>query len=202
MAVLRRQIRCWPDELADTPPAKISLKRPEADEDSAAEPGARSDASPDSPGERLVTFLTNNGYQQLTDHERQRLDELSNSLQRPPADADAIFARGTTAAGWWSSDQSDLRSLVAIYRREDDIEVQWAVDTSGQWLTDDDEHFWDREANHARRAVQGDISEFPDFRAREERRSDRISRNTIRTGLLAALLTFACVVLLFLLGAV
>jgi hypothetical protein len=200
MAVLRRQIRCWPDELTELPPAETSLASPETDEDSQSATGARPETPQDSPGQRLVTFLANNGYQRLTDHERQRLGELSDALQRPPADADAIYARGSMGAGWWSSDQSDLRSLVAIYLREDDIEAQWAVDTSGQWLTEDDEHFWDREADHARRAVQGDISEFPDFRAREERRSDQISRNTIRTGLLAALLAFAFVVGLFMLG--
>jgi len=184
MSVLRRQIRCPIDPDAD--PSESAIRERDA--------GL----------ERLQQYLVTNGYECAGSLEALEIDELDDDLEVHLGDApaEAIFAahRGEPGAGWWHSDQSKLQSVILVRDLESEFLVKWFVDTSGQHMTDDDEAFWDRESDHARRAIFNELDELPDLRNREKRRSKRTTRRSIRFGIAVGFFIFCAVIFLAMLG--
>lgn len=160
------------------------------------------DATPNDGARRLRQFLVANDYT-IREHSTldpdDRLDsKVLNSVEHPRF----VATRGSAGSGWWSSDQSNLRSIVAVQADDNAVHATWVVDTTGQWITDDDEQFWTRETEHAQRAVEGELDHMPDLTQREEQRSKDITRSAVRTGLISAVITFCFILLLGLFGVI
>ena len=125
--------------------------------------------------ERLVEFYRHNGYEVA-----ERTDE------------NVEFRRGRPRAGWFSSEMTRLQTTVRTDIDGDAVTIRYTVDTSGQWLTDEDRQFWTREAESAEECVNG--ADPVDLRDEERRRAGDVTGQIRRTGLQAMFIIIILVV--------
>lgn len=129
--------------------------------------------------DRLVEFYRQNGY---------AVDERSCSVLR--------LRRGKNHAGWYSSDMTQLATTVAIIPGETGLKLRYHIDTTGQWLTDEDRQFWQHELEAAIACARDEAAPV-DLRDEEADRAEELTGELRRTGLQA---TIAVVLLVATLG--
>ncbi len=125
--------------------------------------------------ERLVEFYRHNGYKVA--------DRADDTVQ---------FRRGRPRGGWFSSEMTQLQTTVHAEPGDDTLSLEYTVDTSGQWLTDEDRQFWSREAEAAEACVNG--ADPVDLRDDERQRAGDVTSEIRRTGLQAMFIIVILVV--------
>ncbi len=89
-------------------------------------------------------------------------------------DADSLSAtRGEKGKGFWTSDLTVLPTSVKIKMKDNQAEVEYRVDTTGQILNDEERQFWPREVQAAGSFIAGgsleNLKEAQKFQASEIR---------------------------------
>lgn len=128
-------------------------------------------SEPRTAAERLQTFYEGNGY---------GLDIVTDQ------DDTTVLTRGESGSSWWSSNMTELHSRVRLVERDDALELHYEVDVSGQYLTDEDRAFWEREIEAAVQFATGGLDKPTDLRKAETQRADKGFGERISLGIWGA----------------
>ena len=139
--------------------------------------------------QRLTEFYLANGYEAV---ESSQIE--SNRIESNK------FERGEPGAGWWTSNMTELLTVVVIESAGERIQITYQVDTTGQLLKEVEQAFWRRELQWARRYATEETDEPRDLRDEEERRAKSQTSEMRSLGLWAAVAIFAVIVGLGFLG--
>lgn len=157
----------------------------------------------DDPVRLLLEFYLANGYRLVErDGAQPAATDADDPAQVPDTQglASARLERGKAGNGWWTSNMTELHTVVDIAVDDDAIMLNYEVDTSGQMLNDVERAFWQRELEWASRYAQGKIEEPVDLREREEKRAKEQSDNLVSIGLWGAVAIFMVIVALGFMG--
>jgi hypothetical protein len=139
--------------------------------------------------ERLTEFYLANGY---------------DAVEPPPLEGSKVeahkFERGKPGAGWWTSNMTELHTVVVLESAGERIQITYEVDTTGQMLKDVEQAFWLRELQWARRYATEETDEPRDLREDEARRAKKQTSEMRSLGVWAAVAIFAVIVGLGFLG--
>ncbi|MFB6263127.1 MAG: hypothetical protein ABEL76_05800 [Bradymonadaceae bacterium] len=131
-------------------------------------------------------FYRANGYRRVAGEEAEDREEALSGA--------ATFERGEKEARWWSSDMSKLPTTVRVDAADEELDVVYRVDTTGQRLTDGDRDFWEAEMRALDAFLEEPAGEPVDMRADEAARGARVSARMFRYGLLGAMIVFIVIV--------
>ena len=100
-----------------------------------------------------------------------------------------ILARGEKGKGFWTSDLTVLPTKLELELFDGKVVARYTVDTSGQFITEDERGYWNREALAAVKFLE---TGQPTNLAEEERnRADQVRNDFARKGLwLGAIVAF------------
>lgn len=116
----------------------------------------------------------------------ERLEEIVLRLQA---------SRGKRWSGFTSSNMADLETTVTLVIVENSIQVEYVVNTTGQFLNEDERSFWRREASALEAFVTG--GDLVSVVSDESVRATRARRDLLGRGLWFAAIVF---VILFIAG--
>lgn len=95
-------------------------------------------------------------------------------------------------AGWWASEMTRLHTTIDIETDDDVIALNYRVDTTGQWLTDEDRQFWNDEIAAAADCADG--ADVVDLREAERERVSEVTGDIRRTGVQALFIVVMAVI--------
>jgi len=142
---------------------------------------------------RLEHFFLANGYLVST------LEELDDDTT-----ASISFERGESGNSWWSSNMTELHSLVkASALGSGGIVLRYEIEVSGQRLTPEDLDFWKREREEAiafaSSTQEGNIEPI-DLREEEKERAKGQWRSTMGTSLKGFITAFVILFMLMIIA--
>lgn len=131
----------------------------------------------------VVQFYRHNGYEERAG------DELR----------EVWMERNRHESSWFTCSMAELPTRIRIQRREDRLQLDYAIETSGQHLTEEDHGFWRRESGRAEAFARGH-GELVDLRPEEEARADAVQWEMRTTAMKAAVLVMIVVFLVGIVG--
>lgn len=124
--------------------------------------------------ERLHQFYEVNGYALVTD------DPLA-------------YERGSSGAGWWTSEMSKLHARHMLKYDEEamSVSVSLDVDVTGQHMTSEDLAFWRTELTTLQEFMEAPDSVAKDLRKGEHKRAREGRRETLKLSVYGFFITFS-----------
>lgn len=132
--------------------------------------------------ELITAFYTQNGYIKESEDE---------------AEGRAVFIRGKSSAGWWSSDMTNLHTVVTVSIKRTQARLDYRVNITGQRLLDEDREFWKKEARALAATVEQG-AEIVDLRPEEARRAEALAKNMRKSGVWYGFAIFLTIIIAFL----
>lgn len=154
----------------------------EADEEEAAEEQAAEEQAADEEAAEEVDEEADAPEPEAAPPKVERLDEIVMKLEA---------ARGERWAGFKTSNMADLETRVELAVVENSIQIEYIVNTTGQFLNDDERQYWKHEAKALEAFVTG--GDLVSVVSDESSRAARARRDLLGRGLWFAAIVFVVV---------
>jgi hypothetical protein len=113
-----------------------------------------------------------------------------------------VMVRGESGSSWWSSNMTELPCEIRLIPRDDRVELHYDVDVSGQYITDEDQAYWENELEKAVHYALDELEHPTDLRKAEEDRADKGFGERIAMGIWGAIIIAVFIMLLGFLGVI
>lgn len=127
-------------------------------------------------------------------------DEPVSAAGDAPADVllRAVVKRGKSGSGYFTSNMSELPTTLTLQLERNSLRLEYVVDTSGQFLREEEREFWRKEARALEAFVRGEGGML-DIADEERTRAQAARGDLLTMGLWAAGIVF---VLIFIAGVI